>query len=398
MAQSGKRVRFDNNQVDESTTSKGPVEEANRSRSLSILSLATSFLEVPSFMEELSKQNVLLHDQINKKSVTIKHLQADDTVPRSLRSKFELQVPTLSNDTLHGLQLQCNEALKTSQDAIKKIIIEARTKELQELQLKKGKVCVTFLCNTAKAYLVINEHYNDINVVAICNQVMANPAVFPIYNSINADTRKLELQKWFPDVNHDLTADFRNDPFAVAFSDFLIKVIDTCLCVPLQKYEDAQKRFEKITALRKLNASILVTQKTEDTVMQLDQEQTISPKLLDQLIADKFKKETHKLQQLLKKQDRGASSASLKKKPGTQQTKWNQSSNSSQHKQGKGQDVSKPPLRHPKATQKSGGTADTRNKGSKPGTKQTPSSKDGLSKNNKNKSTGRRNNSGKQQE
>ena len=47
--------------------------------------------------------------------------------------------------------------------------------------------------------------------------------------------------------------------------------------------------------LWKLNASVLVTIKTEDTVMQVDQEQSIMPKLLEQLIAEKVKQETSKL-------------------------------------------------------------------------------------------------------
>ena len=292
MAQSGKRVRFEQHQMDESTPTKGPVDEANTSRSSGLLSLATSFLEIPSFMEELSKQNILLHNQIQRKNITIDHLKNDDTVPRSLRFKFDLQVPSASPALLNGFQAQCNEALKTSQTTIKQVIVDARNHELKELQIKQGQICASFLCNSAKAYMLVTDQYTHVNACSVCSHVMTNPAVNAMFSALDADARKLELEKWFPDVAQAIDADIRKIPAAVAFAEFLIKIVEKCLYFPIQKYNEAKTRAEKITALRKLNASVLVTKKTEDTVMQLDQEATITPKLLDQLIAEKVKKET----------------------------------------------------------------------------------------------------------
>ena len=81
MAQSGKKVRFEDTQIEESRITRTPVDEANTSRTSGLLSLATSFLEVPPFMDELSKQNILLHNQIQKKTFTVNHLKADETIP-----------------------------------------------------------------------------------------------------------------------------------------------------------------------------------------------------------------------------------------------------------------------------------------------------------------------------
>jgi len=125
MAQSGKHVRLDDTQVEESTPTQTPVEEANSSRANSLLLLTVSFLEIPSFMNELSKENIFLHDQIQKKMVTLEHLKEEESVPRSLHFKFKLEIPSTSPAALTDLQNQCDNAFKTSQNTIKQVIIKA---------------------------------------------------------------------------------------------------------------------------------------------------------------------------------------------------------------------------------------------------------------------------------
>ena len=303
-------------------------------------------------------------------------------------------MPTASNETLLGFQNQCDEALKTSQAAIKQVIVAARTQELTELQHKQGTICTMFLCNTAEAFLLVSSLYNDANLVAVCNHVMKNPTVSPVFSSLNADSRKLELEKWFPDVAQDLDTDIRADPSAVAFTEFLIKIVEKCLYLPIKKYNEAKTLSDKITALRKLNASVLVTKKTEDTVMKIDQEHTISPQLLDQLIADKVKKETAKL---LKNNSRGATGASLKKKnQHAKQETPHQSpktkGNGSKEKQS--QRRPKAPISTPSGPKN---TVGTKNKGTNSERAQLPSSNKGSKKKGANKPNVRPNKSGKQQ-
>jgi len=264
-------------------------------------------------------------------------------------------------------------------------------KKITEFEVKQGIVCITFLCNTAKAYVVINDHYNNTNIVAVCAHVMNNPQVFPVFNAISTDNCKLELQKWFPDVEEQIKADIKTDLFAVAFADFLLKAVDKCLCIPLCKYLDTKTWTSKITALRKLNASVLVTQKTEATVMQVDQEITISSKLVDQLISERVKKE---VQKTLKNTTQGAQSASLKNKNKTSTNNLNQTKNSSKPHPNKPNGNSKGStteliLRKPSNTTRRENSTLGKNKGSKSGTKQTPSSKNVSKQNAPSKNAGR---------
>ena len=149
-------------------------------------------------------------------------------------------MPTTPIESLHGFQSQCNKALKTSQAAIKQVIIETFTQEIKDLQQKQATICTMCLHNTAKAFLSVNNLYNDVNLVPICSHVMTNPAVTPIFSSLNANTCCLELEKWFPDVAQDLTIDICSNPSAVAFAEFLISIVEKCLYAPIQKYNKAK--------------------------------------------------------------------------------------------------------------------------------------------------------------
>ena len=347
-----------------------------------------------------------MHDQIQKKTFTVDHLKEDDTIPRSLQFKFELQVPATSPQAIQGFQNQCNEALRTSQNAIKQVIVAACTQELQEIQLQQGQLCATFLCNAAKAFLLVNDHYNNANIVAVCAKVMVNPAVSPVFSSLDTDTRLLELQKWFPDVGEDNpNADVQGDPSAVALIEFLTKVVEKCLHLPIKKYNKAKKRCNKLSALHKLNASILVTKKTEDTVMQLDNEPTISPKLLDQMISEKVKKETARV---LKNNTRGASSTSLKNKlarphPNTANARTKQkmtacSSNVAKEPPKTGSSNQNWNKAHiPLASGKPKNITNAKNNTSRQGKAQMPSSTNASGKKSRNRNSGMKNNSGKQQ-
>ena len=90
MTTSSKRIQSEDTPVEEPTTARTPVDASNTTRAKSLLSLATSFIKIPAFMHKFTKGNIILYDQIQRKSTTLDHLKADDSVPRSLRFKFEL--------------------------------------------------------------------------------------------------------------------------------------------------------------------------------------------------------------------------------------------------------------------------------------------------------------------
>ena len=130
-----KRVWFDPTvSAKEPTSHWTPLDAANAVHETGLLSLASSLLVIQLFMEDMTKTNIKLHDQVLRLQAVIDWLEQEDTIPRSLCYKFQLKIPQDSHsDDISKLQQQCDESLKEYQGTIKANIVAGR--QLEKLGL-----------------------------------------------------------------------------------------------------------------------------------------------------------------------------------------------------------------------------------------------------------------------
>ena len=198
-----KRIRFDPNiSTEESTANRSPLDAANTVRATGLLSLATLLLVIQPFMEDLTKANIKLHDQIHSLQLVIDRLEQEETVPRSLRVKFHLEIPKTpdtSDTVLTGLQQQCEASLKEYQTKVKASIVEGRKHEKEGLQKKKEKACLNFICNCARLYHVMDHRYTEECLSPVIFRLINAVETKSIFNTLTPQKCENEMMRWFPD-------------------------------------------------------------------------------------------------------------------------------------------------------------------------------------------------------
>ena len=314
-----KRVWFDQTvSAEEPTSNRSPLDAANTVRETGLLSLATSLLVIQPFMEDMTKTNIKLHDQIQRLQSVIDRLQDENTIPRSIRYKFHLDIPqdSASND-ITTLQQKCDESLKAYQAQIKENIIAGRNFEKLGLQKKKERACINFLSNCARMYPIVDHRYTDEYLSAIVFFLVTAVETRSIFNVLSVQEKETELMKWFPD-QENFRQSFSTNITAKTLCKELHSHFKKCLLLPIEAYTKAKANQDTLIKLAKINSEATFIDKTEDTIMKVDQEPPVPPETIEKLVDAKVQQATKKLQQQLAKNfTRGAnkfSSASSKKK------------------------------------------------------------------------------------
>jgi len=240
----------------------------------------------------------------------------------------------LQSDEAKALSEQCIAPIAACQLSLKENIIKLRKLEIASLKKKQGLSCFKFLCYLARTFQVIKDDYKNCNLAKAVTSTLQFCNGTSLFTGFTADELKNLVDVEFPSATtpsiciidaegqtedtEDITAaDVEMNVVPVEFTHELESTIRSCLIQPVNTYNQHVKDTEKVCQLKALEIAITTKYATEQTVLELDKEPTVSATLLNDIIDKKIQAESKKIKAALKNNFRGAKShTSLNKTTG----------------------------------------------------------------------------------
>ena len=319
---------------------KSPLEISTDTARTAFVTLASSFQVHLSYLEAFLVENVQCYNELKMKLSTLDKIEASSLPPRSLWFKFELNGPAdlLRSTKAKALQEQCLAPIAACQATLKANIIKLRQLKIKEIKKKQSIACFKFVCYLARTFQVIKELYNKCDLTKVITPALQTFTGTTLFIGLSEDEIKYMLLTELPseplapfeiieeeskneekmeDVDVE-AIDLDMNITRLEFIHELESAITNCLLKPLQTYDQHVIDTDKVSKLKALEVAATTRFATEQTVIELDNEPTVSTTLLNSIIDQKIKAESKKIQAALKNNLRGAPShTSLNKNTGT---------------------------------------------------------------------------------
>ena len=283
---------------------------------------ATLLPQLSTILQTLGDKHLdLLHRHYNK-STQLRRMEPDDTIiPRSARLKFELSVPKCIEELPDFLTLkeECASDIDKMKLSLKQHVISALKIEIKFYTAELKEHLATVLHTTTAAMLIANGNANVNAHRAVAHLISAHHAELFKHVTTNAEeykqvyTKKHALTS-FPSVNAlattTLTPDtnsasrFFTQPSQTAplvtldnipQLDLIARTICCIFIDPFDQYL-AQHRANAVElALKKLVEEDLTVSATADAQMEVEEEDSASRVLLNELVQKETRKNTTKL-------------------------------------------------------------------------------------------------------
>lgn len=315
---------------EQTTSTPSPSEAAN-----SLIASAVASLPIPlqSTCLDFAKQSLAIFKQIQDRKQSIASLENESYIPRSARCAFTLNASKKVMETAEFLTHKqiVNDLVAKFQSDIKDQIIAVANLELARLERQLAEITFSLIGYLSKTLLITHNmglNANDDNVIAVCHV-----AIFHL-QQVYIPTTLLSKADIIPLLLPYSTSELMDTLDNVAWTlykptaDTVIASI-TSLCIePSTLYLEQVSLNSKYLQVLAISKSVKSDALATDATIAIDDEPTMEPQLLQNLVAKEVEKTIDKklgaisqqLQQLSLKGVRGtadndtSASASLKKK------------------------------------------------------------------------------------
>ena len=330
----GKRVRIDpqpreGNTANQTNSSRvSPTQKAEEQLERGIASRPTELQQLMSYHGKRILK--LQRDIFNKKNTYKKMEDNQDYIPRSAKINFQL---TFSKETeerdeerTSTLRERAEEAKNLFQTTVKTLIIQAAKEDRATLKYRLWEETAIAMHSITKSHIISGNITGEPCPHTMVHNVLRNcsgDTLIEYYGGMTINdfltayikTHGLATMPAAVEINavpDDLEAPDRDELLAAAHAATnhvtnrgitrLYKFFMECIHDPWEAFLKQTDLNEKALALKQINAEVIEGQATEDTAMQVDQEVPADRQQLNDLISNKVRAETQKLQKQIKEQ------------------------------------------------------------------------------------------------